>query len=146
MSGEFTIVFALYPRVTQLDFTGPYEILIRLPGARAVLASSRGGEIEADGGMTFARVARLADDGRLLLVLWDVTDRERLARRVADLQSENENIIQNMNSALLVVDLEGRITFANATAERILGASLRGREVWVRFQNFTPNTAEKKAV
>lgn len=61
MSAEFTLVFALYPRVTQLDFTGPYEILIRLPRARAVLASSSGGEIEADGGMTFARVARLAD-------------------------------------------------------------------------------------
>jgi PAS domain S-box-containing protein len=62
------------------------------------------------------RAARLGDDGHLLLVLWDVTEREHLARRVADLQRENENIIQNMNSALLVVDLEGRITFANATA------------------------------
>ena len=27
-----------------------------------------------------------------------------------------------------------------------LDVELRGREVWVRFQNFTPNTAEKKAV
>jgi PAS domain S-box-containing protein len=79
------------------------------------------------------RAARLGDDGHLLLVLWDVTEREHLARRVADLQRENENIIQNMNSALLVVDLEGRITFANATAERILGAEVRGREVWEWF-------------
>lgn len=93
-----------------------------------VAHSTIGDELRFD-----VRVARLADDGRLLLVLWDVTDRERLARRVADLQRENENIIQNMNSALLVVDLEGRITFANATAERILGASLRGREAWEWF-------------
>ena len=44
----FNVVFALYPRITQLDFTGPYEVLTRLPGARCVLASvdgrrSRGG-------------------------------------------------------------------------------------------------------
>ncbi len=61
MSAEFTVVFALFPRVTQLDFTGPYEVFIRLPGARVILASSAGGEIGADGGMTFAHVARLAD-------------------------------------------------------------------------------------
>jgi transcriptional regulator GlxA family with amidase domain len=61
MSAEFTVVFALFPRVTQLDFTGPYEVFIRLPGARVILASSAGGEIQADGGMTFANVVRLAD-------------------------------------------------------------------------------------
>ncbi|MGH9641031.1 MAG: DJ-1/PfpI family protein [Terriglobales bacterium] len=58
---EFAIVFALYPGITQLDFTGPYEVLARLPGARAILASTRGGTIEAGGGMTFSEVVRLAD-------------------------------------------------------------------------------------
>lgn len=61
MDAGFTVVFALYPRVTQLDFTGPYEVLARLPGARCVLASATGDDIEADGGMTFAKVRRLAD-------------------------------------------------------------------------------------
>jgi transcriptional regulator GlxA family with amidase domain len=61
MSTEFTVVFALFPRVTQLDFTGPYEVFIRLPAARVILASAAGGEIQADGGMTFANVVRLAD-------------------------------------------------------------------------------------
>ena len=45
MSQEFTIVFALFPRITQLDFTGPYEVLSRLPDARCVLASVEGGEL-----------------------------------------------------------------------------------------------------
>jgi|SRR5579871_2732170 len=57
----FLVVFALFPRVTQLDFTGPFEIFSRLPHARCVLASSAGGAIEADGGMTFIGVVRLAD-------------------------------------------------------------------------------------
>jgi transcriptional regulator GlxA family with amidase domain len=61
MAAEFPIVFALYPRVTQLDFTGPYEVLARLPGARCILASATGGDIVADGGITFTGVRRLAE-------------------------------------------------------------------------------------
>jgi len=79
------------------------------------------------------RLARLDDEGRLLLVLWDVTEAEQLNRRLAELKRYNENIIQNMNSALLVVDREGRIAFANPTAEGILRgklAELRGRSIW----------------
>jgi cyclohexyl-isocyanide hydratase len=60
-SPPFHIVFALYPRITQLDFTGPFEVLSRLPGARCVLASVDGGELAADRGLIFAGVLRLAD-------------------------------------------------------------------------------------
>src|SRR5882757_4889583 len=61
MDSDFPVVFALYPRITQLDFTGPFEVFARLPGARCVLASVAGGTIEADGGITFANVQRLGD-------------------------------------------------------------------------------------
>jgi two-component system NtrC family sensor kinase len=88
----------------------------------------------AESGLMFdARAQLLDEEGRVLLVLSDVTEREKLARRIRDLQRYNENIIQNMNSALLVVDEGGTITFANATAESILGAppgGLRGRSIW----------------
>src|SRR5580692_9817250 len=67
-SATFTVVFALYPRVTQLDFTGPYEVFARLPGARVILASATGEPIEADGGMTFSQVRRLADVDRCALL------------------------------------------------------------------------------
>lgn len=50
---SLVIVFALYPRVTQLDFTAPHEVLWRLPGAELVLASSAGGRVAADGGLSF---------------------------------------------------------------------------------------------
>jgi hypothetical protein len=40
---ELSIVFALYPNLTQLDFTGPLEVLARLPQARIVLAASTPG-------------------------------------------------------------------------------------------------------
>jgi len=65
---EFPVVFAIYPRVTQLDFTGPHEVLARLPGAQCILASSTGGDLEADGGLVFTKVRRLADIERCALV------------------------------------------------------------------------------
>lgn len=68
MTEEFPVVFALYPHVTQLDFTGPHEVLARLPGARCMLASSTGGDLEADGGLVFTRVHRLADIERCALL------------------------------------------------------------------------------
>src|SRR5260370_161629 len=48
---EPVIVFALFPGVTQLDFTGPHEVFSSLPGASVILASAEGGAIEATGGM-----------------------------------------------------------------------------------------------
>ena len=61
MAGEFPVVFALYPHLTQLDFTGPLEVLARLPGARIVLAATRGGELTSDCGIAFANVVPIAD-------------------------------------------------------------------------------------
>ena len=68
MAADFTVVFVLYPRVTQLDFTGPYEVFWRLPSAQCVLASISGGNLEADGGITFTRVRRLAEIERCALI------------------------------------------------------------------------------
>lgn len=60
-TAPFIVVFALFDRVTQLDFTGPNEVFWRLPGAQCIVASARGGEIHADGGLTISNVQRLAD-------------------------------------------------------------------------------------
>jgi cyclohexyl-isocyanide hydratase len=56
----FPVVFALFPRITQLDFTGPAEVFARLPGAQLVLASATGGALSADGGIVFANVVPLS--------------------------------------------------------------------------------------
>jgi cyclohexyl-isocyanide hydratase len=61
MNQPFRIVFALYPRLTQLDFTGPFEVLQRLPGAELSVASRAGGTLESDSGLSFSGLARLAD-------------------------------------------------------------------------------------
>jgi len=56
---DTTLVFALYPNITQLDFTGPYEVLRRLPGATVIVASRDGGTLVADSGLSLSGVARL---------------------------------------------------------------------------------------
>lgn len=66
-------------------------------------------------------------------------ERARLARRIGDLQRYNESIIQNLNSALVVVDAGGIVTYANPAASAILGGAdeaqleLEGRSVWTWF-------------
>jgi len=57
----FLIVEILYPGLTQLDFTGPHTIFSRIPNTRTIVASLRGGEVESDGGLFFARTAPLSE-------------------------------------------------------------------------------------
>ena len=54
-------VEALFPGLTQLDFTGPHTVLHRIPGAEMIVASAAGGPIASDGGLVFAGTVRLAD-------------------------------------------------------------------------------------
>ncbi len=57
---KFRIVFAIYPGMTHLDFTGPHQFLSRLPNSETIVASPAGGDVEADG-LTFGNTMRIAD-------------------------------------------------------------------------------------
>ncbi len=54
------ILIALFPGVTQLDFTGPHQVLSRTPQARVRVASLGGRDIEAEG-LVFAGLADLRE-------------------------------------------------------------------------------------
>jgi cyclohexyl-isocyanide hydratase len=58
---DFIVVFTLFPGGLALDFIGPHMVFSRLPGARVLLASTRGGEIQGEGGVTIGGLHRLAD-------------------------------------------------------------------------------------
>lgn len=53
------IVIPLYPDVTHLDFTGPHQVLSRIPGARVTVASMGGVDISAEG-LVFSQLADLS--------------------------------------------------------------------------------------
>ncbi|WP_215766089.1 DJ-1/PfpI family protein [Gluconobacter cerinus] len=56
----FRILFAVYPGMTQLDFTGPHQFLSRVPDSETLVASPSGGAIPSEG-LVFADTYRLAD-------------------------------------------------------------------------------------
>jgi cyclohexyl-isocyanide hydratase len=60
MTAPVIIVFPVFPGVTQLDFTGPYQVLVRTPGTELIVASVGGAPIES-AGLTFSNLARLED-------------------------------------------------------------------------------------
>jgi transcriptional regulator GlxA family with amidase domain len=61
MIDRVRIVFALYPDMTQLDFTGPHEVFSAMPGAEVIVATTKGGEVASDTGLVFAHTRRLAE-------------------------------------------------------------------------------------
>lgn len=69
MAERFRTVFILYPKLTQLDFTGPYEVLARMPCAETLIASKDGGELATEMGLTFSGLRALADIDRADLIM-----------------------------------------------------------------------------
>ncbi len=87
------------------------------------------------------RSRRLDTDGHILLALSNVTKTEFLSRRLGELERFNDHVVQSINSALMVIDADGTISFANPTAGQILGhpeAELKGQPV----DRFFPPTGE----
>jgi cyclohexyl-isocyanide hydratase len=55
------IAMLLYPRLTQLDLTGPFEVLSRLPDARVHVVAKTRDPVTAEGGLTFLPSATFAE-------------------------------------------------------------------------------------
>ena len=71
MTGSnFSVAFLLFPDVTQLDLTGPYEILARMPGARVELVWKTRDPVRSDHGMCLLPTATFdeVDSAHLLCV------------------------------------------------------------------------------
>ncbi|PYQ31366.1 MAG: thiamine biosynthesis protein ThiJ [Acidobacteria bacterium] len=55
------IVCDLFPNLTQLDLTGPFEVFHRIPGARVHLAARTPEPVRAEGGLTILPTIAFAD-------------------------------------------------------------------------------------
>ena len=60
MTQPIHIIFPIYSGVTQLDFTGPFQVFSRAPGFSTQIASVGGRAVEADG-LQFTGLAHLED-------------------------------------------------------------------------------------
>ncbi|MFC7475736.1 DJ-1/PfpI family protein [Dankookia sp. GCM10030260] len=61
MTKPLSIGFLLFPRLTQLDFTGPFEVLSRLPGATVRTIWKQAGPVRSDTGLTMLADTAMAD-------------------------------------------------------------------------------------
>ena len=68
MSETFRIGFLLFPNITQLDLTGPYEVLSKLPGAKVHLIWKSLEPVKAVGGLAILPDTTLAECPQLDLV------------------------------------------------------------------------------
>jgi len=65
----WTIGIVLYPGFTQLDATGPHEVLSRVPGARVLLLSADGNAVCSESGLTIEVTTSFADAPPLDVVI-----------------------------------------------------------------------------
>ena len=59
----------VFPNLTQLDLTGPYEVLARLPGAQTLLLWKNLDPVRSEHGLTILPMATLESSGPLDLIL-----------------------------------------------------------------------------
>lgn len=65
---SFEIGFVLFPQLTQLDLTGPLEVLRRLPGAKVHVVARSRAPVESDCGLSIVPTVNFANCGQLDLV------------------------------------------------------------------------------
>jgi cyclohexyl-isocyanide hydratase len=58
---EFTTGFVIFPGLTQLDFTGPLQVLYRIPGARTEIVASSTTPVPSDCGLAMVPTTTFAD-------------------------------------------------------------------------------------
>jgi cyclohexyl-isocyanide hydratase len=68
MTAQFRIGFLLFPNITQLDLTGPHEVLSKLPGGKVHLIWKNLEPVKAVGGMMIVPDTTLADCPQLDLI------------------------------------------------------------------------------
>ncbi len=65
---SFRVGLLLFPEITQLDMTGPYEVFIKFPGAEVHLVAKTMAPVRANGGMAIMPTTTMAECPDLDLV------------------------------------------------------------------------------
>lgn len=65
MTTPIVVGMVLFPRLNQLDLTGPYEVFSRMPGARVLLLAASMEPVKSEWGLTITPDAAFADAGQV---------------------------------------------------------------------------------
>lgn len=66
--GTFNVGFVIFPNLTQLDFTGPLQVLARLPGGKTHIAAKTRDPVPSDCGLGLMPTTTFADCPQLDLI------------------------------------------------------------------------------
>ena len=69
MTDSIDIGFVIFPRVTQLDFTGPLQVLSRVPGAKTHLVAKDLAPVASDTVLTIQPTTTFANCPQLDVIL-----------------------------------------------------------------------------
>jgi cyclohexyl-isocyanide hydratase len=64
MTATLSIGLLVFPRMTQLDATGPYEVFARIPGASVAVVAKDRSPVISEHGLSFNPDATITDDAR----------------------------------------------------------------------------------
>jgi cyclohexyl-isocyanide hydratase len=113
MANPFRVGFLLFPDITQLDLTGPYEVLRQMPGAEVHLVWKTRQPVRAAGGLSILPTATYADCPQLDLVCVPggsgmnalLTDRETLDFLIR--QAKDARYVTSVCTGALVLGAAG---------------------------------------
>jgi len=77
--------------------------------------------IQAINGAAYAYITKPFEMDHLLAILHKALEKQRLARAVRDSEERYRLIHENINDAIFLADLEGRLTFSNRRGEELAG-------------------------
>jgi len=117
----FTIGMLIFPRMTQLDFTGPFEVFARTPGVKVHVLWKSIEPIESDTGLTFLPTTTLEDCPHLDLICLPggpgqvaIMDDEQLLGFVRE-KGEQAKFITSVCTGSLVLGAAGLLKGYHAT-------------------------------
>ena len=118
---RLTVGIVLYPGVTQLDFTGPYEVFSRMPGTTVSLIAQTPDPVRSEWGLTFTPDAIFADSDRQDIICvpggWGVNKQLENAEMLAFLRSHegHARYITSVCSGALILGAAGLLRGYRAT-------------------------------
>ena len=116
MSSPFRVGFLLFPDITQLDLTGPYEVLRQMPGAEVHLVWKTREPVRAAGGLSILPTVTFADSPQFDMICVPggsgmnplLTDQETL--EFLQRQAKGARYVTSVCTGALVLGAAGLLT------------------------------------